>query len=53
MFCVLDFTVFLVKKNYGGLSYYFLNIYFQPAFIIFTLVAMGYIASTAKRVGQI
>lgn len=46
-------TAFLVKEDDGVFTYYFLNIYIQPAFMIFTFVVMGYMASTARRVAQI
>ena len=46
-------TGFLVKENDGVFSYYFLNIYIQPAFIIFMLVVLGYMAGTAKRIAKI
>ncbi|HEY8390175.1 MAG TPA: hypothetical protein VIL26_04400 [Clostridia bacterium] len=54
--CCLIFAIgtgFLVKENNGVFSYYFLNIYIQPAFIIFTFVILGYMASTANRIAKI
>lgn len=46
-------TGFLVEFDGHVWSYYFLNIYIQPAFIIYTLVVLGFLASTAKRISKI
>lgn len=46
-------TAFLVKYDGREWSYYFLNIYIQPAFIIFTFVVLGYFAQTANRIAKI
>lgn len=46
-------TAFLVKEDKGIFTYYFLNIYIQPAFVIFTFIILGSMATTAKRVAQI
>jgi hypothetical protein len=46
-------TGFLVKENNGVFSYYFLNIYIQPIFVIFTFVVACYMASTANRIFKI
>ena len=46
-------TAFLVKYDGRVWSYYFLNIYIQPAFIIFTFVVLWRFAQTAHRIGKI
>lgn len=46
-------TAFLVKYDSREWSYYFLNIYIQSAFMIFTFVVLGYFAQTANRIAKI
>lgn len=45
-------TGFAVEEDGGVFSYYFLNIYIQPLYLIFVLVVMGYQISTAKKVAK-
>ncbi|MCM1367578.1 MAG: hypothetical protein NC184_02045 [Roseburia sp.] len=45
-------TGFAVHESDGVFTYYLLNIYIQPVFIIFTLVVMGYHVATAKKVAK-
>lgn len=45
-------TGFAVHENDGVFSYYLLNIYIQPAYMIFVLVVMGYHVATAKKAAK-
>lgn len=45
-------TGFAVTESNGEFSYYFLNIYIQPAYLIFVFVIMGYHVATAKKVAK-
>ena len=47
-------TAFLVHEPEPGvIAYYFLNIYIQPAFIVFTFVILGVTGATTNRIVKI
>lgn len=45
-------TAFLVEDNGGVFSYYPLNIYIQPLYMIFVIIVMVYHIKTAKKVAE-
>lgn len=45
-------TGFAVTEDSGVFSYYFLNIYIQPAYMIYVFVVMGFHIATGKKVAK-
>lgn len=45
-------TAFAVKESGGVFTYYFLNIYIQPLYIIFVFVVMGFHIATSKKIAK-